>query len=307
MSSGVRLRFCRLPGRFFSLRSIVLQESRPKISSDAKKSTSTTLPIPSILSSTTLRSPELSRVRTVPTLKTFYGGNPVHEQNINQLNALIRKHINLPTRVIDDKELQANRFLSFEEYAQRVQAGTRLKPIHHKELTQLLHRLRSIDLELMPREVSETLTNYSSNSSVVAKVAQKMKTLDQFGRAVTVGRRKRSVAKVSMVRGEGEVLVNGRSLNEYFPKASDRKKIAYPFQVVAQEAKYNVFAEVSGGGLTGQIDAIMYGIAKGLVIFNPLFKSRLHKAGLMTRDTRKVERKKPGKVKARKSPTWVKR
>lgn len=305
--SLARLRFGLVLKRCFALRSLVLQEARPKIPTELKGSDSPKLSIPSKLSSTELRGAEFARLRTVPLLKTFYGGNPIHEENVNQLNALIRKHINLPTRVVDDKELQTNRFISFEEYAQRVNSGTRLKPIHHKELTQLLHRLRSIDLELMPREVSETLQAYSSNSNVVAKVAQKIKILDQDGRAVTIGKRKRSVAKVWLVRGDGQVLINGKSLNEYFPKTSDRKKIAYPFAVVGQEGKYNVFAETRGGGITGQVEAVMYGIAKGLVVFNPLLKSRLNKSGLMTRDARKVERKNPGKVKARKAPTWVKR
>lgn len=307
MSTGTTLRFLRLSRRFLSQRHALGKEARPQIPPELKKSTAFTLPIPPVLLSTGLRSPELARVRTVPILKTFFGGNPVHEQNINELNALIRKHINLPTRVVSDAELQANRFVSFEEYSKQINSGTRLKPLHHKELTQLLHRLRTIDLELTPREVTETLERYTSKSSVVTKEAKKIKQLDEFGRAVTLGKRKRSIARVSLVKGEGQVLINGRSLTDYFPKATDRKKIAYPFQVVSQEAKFNVFAEVSGGGLTGQIDAIMYGIAKGLVVFNPLFKSRLHKSGLMTRDTRKVERKKPGKVKARKSPTWVKR
>lgn len=255
-----------------------------------------------------LRNPELERLRIVPKLETFFGGNPVHEDNLNNINRIINKHINLPTKVIDEKQLKTTRFLSFEEYKERCQSGTRLKAKHHKELTSLLHRLRSIDPELMPKDVSEVLKSFSSNKNELAIGSQtKQKTLDQFGRSFTIGKRKRSTAYVYLVKGEGQVLVNGKSLVSYFPKDTDRKKVAYPFKVVEQEGQFNIFAEVKGGGITGQIDAIMYGISKGLIIHNPLFKSRLHKSGLMTRDLRKVERKKPGKVKARKSPTWVKR
>lgn len=263
---------------------------------------------PAVLDVNKPRDWEFERLRIVPKLATFYGGNPVHDENINQLNAMVRKHRNLPTRVLDEKELQAFKFVSFEEYKKRAQSGTRLKIGHHKELLELLNRLRSIEPELMPREVIELLNTYTATSDEKQRVVQKtIKTLDEFGRANTFGKRKRAEAKISMVKGEGLVLVNGQSFSEYFKREIDRSKIAYPFKVVSQEGQYNLFITTEGGGISGQAEAAMYGVAKALVIFNPLFKSRLRLAGLMTRDARKVERKKPGKVKARKSPTWVKR
>lgn len=251
---------------------------------------------------------ELERLRIVPKLATFYGGNPVHEDNINQLNALVRKYKNLPTRVLDVKELKMYKFVSLEDYRKKAQSGTRLKIGHHKELLELLNRLRSIEPELMPKEVIETLLSYSSTLEDKKRVVQQaIKTLDEFGRANTVGKRKRAVANVSMVKGEGMVVVNGQSFSEFFKRDIDRSKIAYPFKVVSQEGQFNIFITTEGGGISGQAEAAMYGISKALVVFNPLFKSRLRLAGLMSRDARKVERKKPGKVKARKSPTWVKR
>lgn len=283
--------------------------NRPRISQpDAPRTKSSSLLIPPTLVQQNLRDFELERLRVVPVLNTFYGGNPVHEDNLNNLNRIIRKYINLPTKVVDDKDSPFGRFMTFEEYQAQCQSGTRLRFKHHKELTTLLQRLKSIDKELMPKEVIDVLKAFSSSKGESTKAAeQKMKTLDAFGRSFTVGGRKRSLAYVYLVKGEGQTIVNGESLTKYFPKDTDRKKIAYPFQVVEQEGQFNIFAEVNGGGLTGQVEAIMYAIAKGLVVHNPLFKSRLHKAGLMTRDTRKVERKKPGLVKARKAPTWVKR
>lgn len=263
---------------------------------------------PSQLNADLIKSWELERLRIVPRLSTFYGGNPIHDDNINKLSAMVRKHKKLPTKVLDEQELQAFNFVSFEDYRKRAQSGTRLKIGHHKELLELLNRLRSIEPELMPREVIELLNSYTSVSNETQKVVQKaIKTLDEFGRANTVGKRKRAVANISMVQGEGMVLVNGKSFSEYFKREIDRSKIAYPFKVVSQEGKYNLFITTEGGGISGQAEAAMYGISKALVVFNPLFKSRLRLAGLMTRDARKVERKKPGKVKARKSPTWVKR
>lgn len=306
-----RSSWCR---RAFLLKPKLMQElsnsdinSRPLIPNELRQQRREGILVPPTLPAYEIHNYELERLRVVPSLPTFYGGNPIHEQNLNMLNGLIRKYINLPTRVMSDKDLQEHKFVSFEEYKKRVDSGTRLKPIHHKELVQLLHRLRSIEPELMPQEVSTALKDFASVSSEMKQAAKKMRTLDEFGRAIAIGRRKSSSAKVYLVRGEGGILVNGKPFIDYFPKSSDRRKVVYPFQVVSQEGEYNVFAKVEGGGTTGQADAIMYGIAKALVIFNELLKTRLHKVGLMTRDARVAERKKPGKVKARKSPTWVKR
>lgn len=250
---------------------------------------------------------EINRIRTVPTLNTFYGGNPIHEDNVNKLKALLKKYQSLPTRSVPDKEIKNQKFIGFDDYTKITKSGTRVKNIHYRELITLLNRLRSIDLQLMPIEVSKVLKEYSSSSlNKIVQVA-KEKTLDSFGRARGKAKRKLCEAKVYLVKGEGEVLVNGKSIIEYFPNIYARKNIVYPFQVIDQEGKYNVFAQVSGGGYTGQSEAIMYAISKALVIFNPLLKPRLSKAGLMKSDSRIVERKKPGKLKARKSPTWVKR
>ncbi|QEL58063.1 hypothetical protein CJJ09_000094 [Candidozyma auris] len=174
-------------------------------------------------------------------------------------------------------------WISFEEYKEKAQSG-RIKVRHYEELVSKLNELRGIQTELMPHDVIATLKEFTRSTSDEKVAAQRfVKTLDEFGRANTVGKRKDAVANISMVRGEGLILV------------------------VAQESKYNIFITCHGGGVSGQAEASMYGIAKALVVFNPMLKPRLRKAGLMTRDSRVVERKKPGKVKARKSPTWVKR
>lgn len=247
-------------------------------------------------------------MRVVPRFATYYGGNPIHDDNMDKLNALLRKYKNLPTKVLSENELRAYKFVSFDEYRKRAHSGTRLKIGHHNELLESLNRLRTIEPELMPSEVISVLESYSSKSDdKQTSVQRAVKPLDEFGRANTVGKRKRAVANISMVKGEGIVLVNGQPFSEYFKRDLDRSKIAYPFKVVSQEGQYNIFITTEGGGVSGQAEASMYGIAKALVVFNPLLKPRLRLAGLMTRDFRKVERKKPGKLKARKSPTWVKR
>lgn len=308
----------RIIGRSLHSSSIIAQEldirldvqGRPEISEGLKhriEKRKARIDIPATAPNLSLNALELERTRIVPKLKTFFGGNPTHEENINILNGVLRKYVNIPTRLVSAQELANSKFIGFEEYRKLCLSGTRLKPTHHKELLHVLNRLRIMDNELMPEEVRTVLDKFKAKSSVLTQVAKKLKTLDEFGKADAVGKRKTSVAEVSLVKGTGETLINGKSIINYFPEIVHRKRILYPFEVIAQEGQYNLFAKVSGGGISGQAEAIMYGIAKALIIHNPLLKPRLYKAGLMTRDTRIVERKKPGLVKARKAPTWVKR
>ncbi|SCU84232.1 LAMI_0C06744g1_1 [Lachancea mirantina] len=243
------------------------------------------------------------QTRIVPKLATFYSANPQHEDRIDRLESLLRKYIKLPTVKVGAGDRPA--WVPFADYA-LVGGGTRLKPVQYEQLVSLLNRLHSIDPELTNDEITTEIAQYYRKSKLQA-THTKQQTLDEFGRSLAIGRRKSSVAKVYLVRGTGEVLVNSRPLNDYFVKLKDRESVMYPLQVVQGVGKYNIFATTSGGGVTGQADAIMHSVAKALVTFNPLLKSRLHNAGVLTRDYRHVERKKPGKRKARKMPTWVKR
>lgn len=243
---------------------------------------------------------ELELKRVIPKHKTYYSPNADHENNLNELKEMERKYVNLP-RVANVQ----GKWLSRQQY-EPLAGDERLKSSQHKQLLKSLNRLNSIDPQLRPTEVENVLTKYSRSTNMNDS-GLKLKQLDQFGRSKTIGGRKSSTATVYLVKGTGEILINGKPLNEHFPELKHRKEILYPLQVVEAESEFNVFALVTGGGATGHSGAIANAIAKGLVIHNPLLKNRLYKAGCMTRDHRRVERKKPGKVKARKSPTWVKR
>lgn len=123
-----------------------------------------------------------------------------------------------------------------------------------------------------------------------------------------VGRRKTSVARVRLfTRGDKEVVVNDRKLEEYFAVPHQQGTVMSPLRKMKSEEKFRVLVKVSGGGTTGQAEAIRHGISRALTIFNPDFRKRLRKAGYLTRDPRKVERKKPGLRKARRAPQWQKR
>lgn len=243
--------------------------------------------------------------RTIPKLATFYSANPLHEHRVDRLENLLRKYVKLPVLSAAQQQEQRPAWVSFDEYA-LFGGGSRLKPIQYQELLSLLNKLHGIDPQLTNDEIKAELAQYYKKTKIQS-VQNKVQTLDEFGRSTAIGRRKTSVAKVQLVRGTGQILVNGRQLNDYFVKLKDRESILYPLQVIDSVGKYNIFATTSGGGPTGQADAIMLAIAKSLIVFNPLLKPRLRKAGVITRDYRHVERKKPGKKKARKMPTWVKR
>lgn len=121
------------------------------------------------------------------------------------------------------------------------------------------------------------------------------------------GRRKTSVARVRLVPGEGNVTVNGRDMREYLPFESLILDLNQPFTVTETEGNYDVKVNVNGGGFTGQAQAIRHGIARALLEADPEYRGPLKRAGLLTRDPRMVERKKPGLKKARRAPQFSKR
>ena len=125
--------------------------------------------------------------------------------------------------------------------------------------------------------------------------------------AIATGRRKSSVARVRLYDGAGAFHVNGRSLDDYFPSMAQRLSVMDPFRTVGLESRYDVHAKLEGGGLTGQTDALQLGIARALVEVNPELRLPLKKAGFLTRDARRVERKKYGLKKARRAPQYTKR
>lgn len=124
---------------------------------------------------------------------------------------------------------------------------------------------------------------------------------------IFVGRRKTSVARVILRNGSGKVTVNKREFENFFPVADNRDDVITPFKFTETLGKYDVLANVKGGGVRGQAEAIRLGIARALVDLNPELRSLLKPEGLLRRDPRMVERKKPGQPKARKKFQFSKR
>ena len=131
--------------------------------------------------------------------------------------------------------------------------------------------------------------------------------LDKLGRAYATGRRKTSVSRVWLKHGSNKISVNGKSSKDYFKRKIYSTILEEPLFKTDYLDKIEVFATVSGGGLSGQAGALRHGISRALVNFDPSLRKKLKKAGFLTRDARKVERKKFGKHKARRSPQFSKR
>ena len=121
------------------------------------------------------------------------------------------------------------------------------------------------------------------------------------------GRRKTSIAKVWLKKGSGKIFINGKNYNDYFTRETHKMKLLRTFEIINQSTDYDVRCNVKGGGLTGQIGAVVHGISKALLLFDANLKSTLKKEKLTTRDSRAVERKKYGHRKARRSFQFSKR
>jgi len=121
------------------------------------------------------------------------------------------------------------------------------------------------------------------------------------------GRRKKSIAKVWVKKGSGIIHVNGKKMSEYFHKVNLQTAIFRPLTLTKRENEYDVRCSVKGGGLTGQAGAIVHGLSRAIVLYEPDLKSTLKKENLTTRDSRAVERKKYGRRKARRSYQFSKR
>jgi len=176
----------------------------------------------------------------------------------------------------------------------------------YNQIVQLMQSLSAIHPSVMPQEVKDAIEKYKRDINPYENKANPI-IIDRFGRALGVGRRKTSTARAWVVEGDGQVLVNGKTLVDAFGRVHDRESAIWALKATDRIDKYNVWALVEGGGTTGQAEAMTMAVAKGLLAHEPALKPALRRAGCVTRDPRNVERKKPGHVKARKKPTWVKR
>jgi small subunit ribosomal protein S9 len=159
------------------------------------------------------------------------------------------------------------------------------------------------DDEFGPDVPSEYTTETAQDASGRAASRRPVVT----GHAAGTGRRKEAIARVRILPGTGQWLINGRSLDVYFPNKVHQQLVNEPFVTLGAEGRFDVVARISGGGVTGQAGALRLGVTRALTLVDPENRPALKKAGFLTRDARVKERKKYGLKKARKAPQYSKR
>lgn len=244
----------------------------------------------------------LKRLRVVPASPSYFSAKPTFTDDYISLSALLRRVATLPT--IPTYEAPKVAWKNIDQY--RIMTNEPVKTQRFHKMVHILRRLNCIHPSLMPPEVLEAMKRYKKESQP-GDVVPAPGVVDEWGRARGVGRRKTSTAVAWLVEGEGEMLVNGKSLAQFFGRLHHRESAVWALKATSRLDKYNLFGVVSGGGATGQAEALTLAVAKALLVHEPALKPALRRAGCVTRDPRKVERKKTGHVKARKMPTWVKR
>ena len=273
------------------------------------------------------------KLRIVPASSSYFTARPTFTDDLIRLQAVLHRWQRLP--ITKPSEAPRTTWMTFDEYKNA--SSEPIRPSRYGLITSVLRRLNLIIPSMRPKEVVETIREFSKGIDPSLSRAKPI-LIDEWGRARGLGRRKASSAQVWLVEGEGEVLVNGKTLPEAFSRVHDRESVVWALKTTDRLGKYNVWAIVNGGGTTGQAEALTLGVAKALMAHEPLLKKTLRKgklnpmlhpsnqiqdesgslffdtrlmksliAGCVTRDPRRVERKKPGHVKARKMPTWVKR
>ncbi|KAI0897913.1 37S ribosomal protein S9 [Annulohypoxylon nitens] len=240
--------------------------------------------------------------RAVPSSPSYFSRQAKFNDSFVLIQDLAQKYGRLPAAPPNQTERVA--WKTKEQY--RLGVGEAVKARDYAACIKLAKRLSQIHPDLMPEEVTEGIKPFKRDINSYLNKARQIP-VDKFGRSHGVGRRKSSVARAWLVEGTGEVLINGKTINEAFGRVHDRESALWGLKTMERMDKYNVWALVEGGGTTGQAEALAMAIAKALAIQEPALKGYLRKAGCLTRDPRQVERKKPGHVKARKMPAWVKR
>ena len=210
--------------------------------------------------------------RILPASPSYFTGSPQFNDNVLTLRQLIRKYETLP--VVSQDQAPRQQWLKLAQY--RSSVGEPVSAARYSKVVQLLTRLNRIDPNVQPREVKNTMQLFMRPRNLDLREPEPPK-LDKFGRARGMGRRKESSARVYLVEGNGQVLVNGRNLVDMFPRAHDRESALWALKTTDRLNRYNVWAVARGGGVTGQAESITLALARALLVHEPALKPVLRK------------------------------
>ena len=218
-----------------------------------------------------------SNARIVPASPSYFTRQPSFTDGLIKLRSLMRKHERIPT--LPSSEIPRVAWRTPDQF--RMVVGEPVRAAKYHKALQIIRRLNRIHPALQSRDLQQTLEIYKSNFQP-SEVQRRPQLVDPDGRASGLGRRKTSTAKVFLVQGTGEILVNGKSINSVFGRIHDRESAMWALKVTQRLDKYNVWAMVKGGGTTGQAEALTLGTAKALMVHEPALKPVLRRGKLCT-------------------------
>ena len=221
--------------------------------------------------------PNPSHARVVPASPSYFTAKPKFTDNLLHLRSLLRQYQTLP--IVTPGQAPRVAWKTFTQY--RLMVGELIRASKYHKIIEVLHRLNQIHPSLMPQSLREAMEPYKRDVNPYA-ILRKPSTIDADGRAYGVGRRKSSSAKVYLVQGDGEVLVNGKSINSIFGRIHDRESALWALKATGRIDRYNVWALVTGGGSTGQAEAITLGLARALMVHEPMLKPALRRGKWLT-------------------------
>ncbi|KAJ3056898.1 37S ribosomal protein S9, mitochondrial [Rhizophlyctis rosea] len=240
----------------------------------------------------------------LPDDPAYFTGNPHYYKYLRQINAAIRENESQLRQLEDNGDAQTSAdWMNLQ--TMQVQLEMKLDPTTYRNLTEKLNFL--VPLASKNPKIEELLRPFVLPGQSLIKAAPETLTLDELGRSYTYGSRKRAIAQVWMVEGDGQIYVNGIPMIDVFPEIVERESIVRPFEATGTLGKYNVWALVQASGPMSQASAVAVAVARGIAVHNPHLKEHLQQLGMTTIDTRQKERIKTNKIGARKSRTWRKR
>jgi small subunit ribosomal protein S9 len=210
--------------------------------------------------------------RALPVSPSYFSRTPGFNDRYLALEKLARKYAHLPLVPAADAERVAWKTLP----DLKLSFGEPVKALEYARCLTVIKKLHRIHPDLKPAEVTEALQAFKRDVQPFVNVAAPIP-IDKFGRALGVGRRKTSTARAFVVEGDGQVLVNGKTLADYFGRVHDRESAVWALHAVDRIDKYNVWARVEGGGTTGQAEALTLAIAKALLAHEPALKPALRR------------------------------
>ncbi len=226
-------------------------------------------------------SPEwLPYARPMPVSPSYFSRHTTFNDSYVLVQDLARKYARLPTVAPGQAERIA--WKTKEQY--RLAIGEAVKGRDYADCIKLVKRLHQIHPDLMPEEVTEGVKPFKRAINIYLNTPKPIP-IDRFGRSHGVGRRKSSVARAWVVEGTGEVLINGKPLNEAFGRVHDRESALWALKSMKRMDKYNVWALVEGGGTTGQAEALAMAVAKAVIVHEPALKTPLRKGNTASPST----------------------